>query len=44
VDISDSVWLTASKLSTFYQMVVSLIHATGKGKEMESGALREKRE
>jgi len=29
---------------TFYQMVVSLIHATGKGEEMESGTLREKRE
>lgn len=29
---------------TFYQMVVSLIHETGKGEEMESGAMREKRE
>jgi hypothetical protein len=27
---------------TFYQMVVSLIHETAKGEEMESGAMREK--
>lgn len=29
---------------TFYQMPVSLIHETGKGEEMEYGAMREKRE
>lgn len=28
---------------TFYQMMVSLIHETEKGEEMESGAMREKR-
>jgi len=30
--------------ATFYQMVVSLIHETGKGGEMESAAMRQKRE
>jgi len=29
---------------TFYRMMVSLIHETEKGEEMESGAMREKRE
>jgi hypothetical protein len=29
---------------TVYQMVVSLIHETGKGEEVESGAMRESRE
>jgi hypothetical protein len=29
---------------TFYQMVVSPIHETGRGEEMESGAMRDKRE
>jgi hypothetical protein len=36
--------IRADDAVTFYQMVVSPIHETGKGEEMESGAMREKRE